>query len=155
VTQAQAFANASALSFLGRQGYLATITSQGEQDFLHGLSTTNAWIGAVYANGAWRWGSGPEANKSFFGVATPDINYSYWNSGEPNGNAGEPGATINWNSGTGQWNDWSPANGAAYFVEYGGLSNGVPEPAGWAMMLGGFGLLGAACRRRRSAVVLA
>lgn len=28
-------------------------------------------------------------------------------------------------------------------------SPGVPEPAGWALMLGGFGLIGLACRRRR------
>jgi len=27
---------------------------------------------------------------------------------------------------------------------------GVPEPAGWALMLGGFGLMGAALRRRRA-----
>lgn len=31
----------------------------------------------------------------------------------------------------------------------------VPEPAGWAMMVGGFGLLGAALRRRRPAAALA
>jgi len=32
---------------------------------------------------------------------------------------------------------------------------GVPEPATWAMMIGGFGLVGAAGRRRRTAVCLA
>ena len=31
--------------------------------------------------------------------------------------------------------------------------NGVPEPASWAMMLGGFGLLGAAARRRQRTAV--
>ena len=31
----------------------------------------------------------------------------------------------------------------------------VPEPATWAMMIGGFGLIGAASRRRRSSVVFA
>jgi hypothetical protein len=34
-------------------------------------------------------------------------------------------------------------------------ANFVPEPASWAMMLAGFGLVGAAVRRRRSAVVAA
>jgi hypothetical protein len=34
-----------------------------------------------------------------------------------------------------------------------GLGTAVPEPATWAMMLGGFGLLGAAARRRRSTTV--
>jgi hypothetical protein len=29
----------------------------------------------------------------------------------------------------------------------------VPEPATWAMMIGGFGLLGAAARRRRRIAV--
>jgi microcystin-dependent protein len=33
--------------------------------------------------------------------------------------------------------------------------SGVPEPATWAMMIGGFGLAGAALRRRRRAVVAA
>lgn len=32
---------------------------------------------------------------------------------------------------------------------------GVPEPAAWALMIGGFGLAGAAARRRRQAAVLA
>lgn len=34
-------------------------------------------------------------------------------------------------------------------------SGAVPEPAAWAMMIGGFGLVGASARRRRSAVVAA
>ena len=32
-----------------------------------------------------------------------------------------------------------------------GVSN-APEPASWALMLGGFGLVGSAMRRRRTAV---
>ena len=35
------------------------------------------------------------------------------------------------------------------------LSSGVPEPASWAMMLGGFGLVGSAMRRRRTSVSFA
>jgi hypothetical protein len=34
----------------------------------------------------------------------------------------------------------------------GGAGPGVPEPASWALMIGGFGLAGAALRRRRSLV---
>ena len=33
-----------------------------------------------------------------------------------------------------------------------GVSSVVPEPASWAMLIGGFGLTGAAMRRRRSVV---
>ena len=38
-------------------------------------------------------------------------------------------------------------------VRVGGFAAPVPEPATWAMMLGGFGLLGASMRRRRRAAV--
>jgi hypothetical protein len=31
----------------------------------------------------------------------------------------------------------------------------VPEPASWALMIGGFGLIGAAMRRRRTGLQLA
>jgi hypothetical protein len=37
---------------------------------------------------------------------------------------------------------------------FGYVAAGVPEPASWAMMIGGFGLIGAASRRRRSSNVV-
>lgn len=37
------------------------------------------------------------------------------------------------------------------FVDQGSGETGVPEPASWALMLGGFGMIGAALRRRRGA----
>lgn len=40
-------------------------------------------------------------------------------------------------------------------LEDGGIGAGVPEPASWAMMLGGFGLIGFATRRRRAALTVA
>jgi hypothetical protein len=49
-----------------------------------------------------------------------------------------------WNTFTGTYN-YGLASGSATFVQ-----TGVPEPATWAMMLGGFGLLGGAVRRRRT-----
>lgn len=36
-----------------------------------------------------------------------------------------------------------------------GVPTGVPEPAAWAMMLGGFGLIGSALRRRKSPATVA
>jgi len=45
------------------------------------------------------------------------------------------------------------ANGSkVYSVGLAGVPFGVPEPAMWAMMLGGFGLAGATIRRRRQAM---
>jgi hypothetical protein len=45
-------------------------------------------------------------------------------------------------------------NGGVFFdsVAVTGPSGAVPEPAAWALMIGGFGLTGAALRRRRTAV---
>lgn len=50
------------------------------------------------------------------------------------------------------------SNGPAFEVDniaFSGVTGSVPEPATWAMTLGGFGLLGGAMRRRRSAVIRA
>lgn len=62
-------------------------------------------------------------------------------------------------------------NGTAYSIDFGGTANqtgfdnitfgskdaggGVPEPAAWAMMLSGFGLVGGAMRRRQANVSFA
>lgn len=45
---------------------------------------------------------------------------------------------------------WSPAH-----MEYTAVFGAVPEPASWAMLIAGFGLTGAAMRRRRNAAVAA
>ena len=47
---------------------------------------------------------------------------------------------------------WGPN---VFFGNAGGFTGGVPEPASWAMMLGGFGLVGSAMRRRKTAVTFA
>jgi hypothetical protein len=44
-----------------------------------------------------------------------------------------------------------PGNGGVFFDDV-SVSGGVPEPATWALMIGGFGLMGAALRRRRAMV---
>ncbi|CAG9621132.1 immunoglobulin-like domain-containing protein [Sutcliffiella rhizosphaerae] len=66
-------------SFLGKQGYLATVTSQEEHDFLAELSLGASWLGARDINrdlsdggfltgdlsqGDWRWVTGPEAEQN-------------------------------------------------------------------------------------------
>ena len=51
---------------------------------------------------------------------------------------------------------WTEAGGSISRVEFsyelGRVAPGVPEPAGWAMLIAGFGLTGAAMRRRRTVV---
>jgi len=44
---------------------------------------------------------------------------------------------------------------ALYDTSYGSAGGGVPEPASWALMIGGFGLAGATLRRRRAMALTA
>lgn len=118
---------ASGRSFNGRTGYLATITSLEENNFVRGLlNGNNAWLGGSDAatEGTWQWVTGPEANNS--------VNYTNWLSGEPNGQTNENYVAIIGNSNLsegfqGLWHDTSatPNTGdfgtTGYIVEYGGL----------------------------------
>jgi hypothetical protein len=47
---------------------------------------------------------------------------------------------------------FNTGNAALFEVDVGGGGGGVPEPATWSMLVAGFGLMGAALRRRRSAL---
>jgi hypothetical protein len=59
-----------------------------------------------------------------------------------------PGSSFSWN--TQRLNN----RGMSHIVFFGDQAqNQVPEPATWAMMIGGFGLVGGAMRRRRRATV--
>ncbi|HZW04020.1 MAG TPA: Ig-like domain-containing protein [Anaerolineaceae bacterium] len=124
----------------GLQGYLATIASAGENQFLTDKVSGSAWIGAsdAAAEGVWRWVTGPEAGGQFWqglGSATGGYSigglYTNWNgTGEPNdsGTGGEDYAhMMSWTSPAGQWNDLPDAGGTGqyastgYMVEYGGM----------------------------------
>jgi hypothetical protein len=49
------------------------------------------------------------------------------------------------------WNDSAHSTPYSYVVEWSAAA-GVPEPASWAMLIAGFGLVGAAMRRRALAI---
>ncbi len=94
-TWTQANTKASASTFLGLQGYLATITSQTENDFLSSTFDSRGWIGgqvtaANQGTRTWTWTGGPDAGKSFWigganGASTgAQINYANWDTAEPN-----------------------------------------------------------------------
>lgn len=151
LTQPAAFAAADAATLAGHDGYLVTITSQAEQDFLTALvaaanngSHVLYWTAGVYDNGPdkrWEWGAGPEAGQA--------LSYTNWNGGEPNGNASEPALIANWSGD--RWNDWNAGEGRGYVVEY-SATGVVPEPGAWALMILGFGSAGAVLRRKRMAL---
>ena len=137
-------ANALATSstFLGVNGYLASVTSAAEDAFLNTLNPNNvrAWLGGTDAavEGVWEWTSG-EA-----------FTYTNWAGGEPNNLFNEDYLTGWWN-GT-NWNDLPDGTWrryvTAYVVEYD--VSVVPLPAGMPLILGALGMLGLVGRRRKA-----
>ena len=131
ITWTDAKAAADAQSIFGLKGYLATLTSQAENDFAFSKVQSVGWIGASDAavEGEWRWADGPENGQLFFqglGDGTGSAvngGYNNWANGEPN-NAGDEDYAHFLSSG--EWNDY--ANNTVvqgYVVEYGG-SEGDP-----------------------------
>jgi hypothetical protein len=145
-TWTQANAGATGSTFLGLQGYLATITSQEENAFLTATFDSRGWIGGrADSNRKWTWVGGPEAGKGFWQgdangspVTTEGVNYSNWdpNPAEPNNfTPGEPYAQFTTG---GFWNDLADDPSAqsdaryrpnGYWVEY-GLGNGSAALSG-------------------------
>ncbi|MCY1719317.1 gliding motility-associated C-terminal domain-containing protein [Prolixibacteraceae bacterium Z1-6] len=79
------------MNYYGLQGYLATITSAEENEFIWSKIDGVGWIGASDAKtqGKWIWETGPEAGTQFFqgtsaSGSTISGQYSNWNYGEPN-----------------------------------------------------------------------
>jgi hypothetical protein len=123
ISWTNAHTEAAARSLYGLQGYLATITSSQENDFLTAKVSGTAWIGASDAavEGTWRWVAGPEDGSL--------LSYSNWAPGEPNNSGGNENYChmMTWTTPPGEWNDLADAGGSGqyastgYVVEYGGM----------------------------------
>jgi len=144
-------------TFLGMQGYLATITSQGENEFVASKCAGDGWLGGS-DNGhdkQWYWVTGPEGaanggqgtkfctqnaytgQGTGVGVASTEPGlYQNFKEGEPNdwytqydiGRAdGEN--YLHMYASDESWNDYAENNSyiEGYLVEYGGMP-GDPEP---------------------------
>jgi len=158
-TWQEALALAGSRSYSGLSGYLATVGSNEENQFLTAISSSIGYLGATdeAEEGTWSWVTGPEAGQVFYkNGQVVNGGYANWNYGEPNNYFGvENFLHTNFGQPTG-WNDiWYGGISGSYvttgfFVEYGTAA--VPEPATWALMLSGFGLLGAALRGRKRAL---
>ena len=131
ITWQQAKTAAENRTFYGRQGYLATLTSQEEADFAGKQASGAGWIGGSdeETEGEWKWVTGPEAGTVFWrGQASGTTpNFAFWNNNEPNNLGDEDYAHItDPNVGNpGSWNDLPNVGGGGlfipkgYIVEYG------------------------------------
>jgi len=124
-------------TFNGMRGYLATVTSSGENDFVTSrVGSAAVWLGArrdqtnAHNTGtnAWYWTDGPEKDTNFFVQGTGAVNGAFinWNTNEPNGTgtSGESALQL-LSGGTGKWNDLQASDGSqnlGYVVEYGGMA---------------------------------
>jgi gliding motility-associated-like protein len=144
VSYSSAKTAAATQTYKGQQGYLVTITSAVEQDFVN-LNTTqsNIWIALsdLDSEGTWYIDAGPEEGRIIWKTSVSGITnsttssyssagsaqggyYTNWDSSEPNnsyGSTGEDHAVTKWNNGT-KWNDLAATNTSSiggYLIEFG------------------------------------
>ena len=134
ISTAATYSNAKLLSsqqtFKGQTGYLVTITSQSEQDFIvANVPQNNIWfaLSDVVQEGYWRIDAGPEDGtliKTANGQTTGNIvgEYNNWCGGEPNNSGNEDYAVTKWGGG-GCWNDLPNNWSNPYIIEFGIWAN--------------------------------
>lgn len=151
-------ARAAALgsTHLGLSGYLATITSAGEEQFVLNNSSFSFFFGGdaiiftgatdTVTEGRWVWADGPEAGN--------EVSYPNWIPGHPLGGPGFEGFHYVQLNIAGSTRGWRTNTNSAsnYIIEYG---DGIPDTAGSAVpepstvLLSGLGLLATVVWRRR------
>ncbi|WP_439643048.1 lectin-like protein [Gemmatimonas sp.] len=151
-TWEEALADAATRSHLGLTGYLATVTSLAENQFLVSVnSSQQAWLSGSDkdSEGNWTWRAGPEAGQAVFHpIYPPGVTWADNAWGGQHFLVTNFNGAGNWDDGGGELNSPYPEFRIGYFVEYGGNTNVVPEPSSLALVLGG--LIAAAIVRRRA-----
>jgi hypothetical protein len=117
-------------TFKGQKGYLVTITSASEDQFiLANVPQSNIWFAATdeVIEGRWVIDAGPEKGtiiKTSNGQTAGNVQgqYNNWAPGEPNNSGNEDYPVTKWSGGT-QWNDLPNNFYCAYVIEYGTWTN--------------------------------
>lgn len=154
------------LSAPGAAATLATIGSAAVDAFVFaGIDSPAFWTIDIAGNnegpylGGYQASTANEPLGNWAWVNGDAWDYTQWNPGEPNNYGGNENNLLFFATGnnrSGNWNDGgdsaaygSPGLPSYYIAEskFTGVS-AVPEPASWALMIVGFGIVGAAMRRR-------
>lgn len=134
ISSSASYDNAKTLStqqtFKGQTGYLVTITSSNEENFIFSnVPQSNIWFALTdrIQEGYWRIDAGPENGtliKTQNGQTAGNIagQYNNWCGGEPNDAGGEDFAVTKWGGGS-CWNDLPGTWSNPYIVEFGTWSN--------------------------------
>ena len=137
---------AKLLTFKGKVGYLANITTESENTFVANKSgAEDVWFGGtadlVFINqamdaagkpnvagptqnaGKYYWGDGPEKGENFTnGLVNPvavGSSFNGWAPNEPNDAGGNEGCAVtNWEGAAGKWNDLDCTWTNSYIVEF-------------------------------------
>jgi len=131
-------------SYFGRAGYLATMSSEAENNFIWKLMSSDGWFGAsdemsvvntakgttAFASQAaveqkWHWVTGPEKGTQFSNGSTAATGqYAKWAGGEPNNAGGEHYGQF-YSGNSGQWNDLPNTSLPGYICEYGDMPGDI------------------------------
>ena len=132
-TWPQANAQAAGRNYSGLQGYLATITSGQERNFIANITTTISagneyyeqnWIGGKRINFKWTWQTGPETGKVFYSNKSSDISpgfrYETWQTNFPRNS--RDSKDYVYTDDDGDWRNQFSKFQAFTLVEYGGYA---------------------------------
>ena len=120
----------AAQTFKGQTGYLVTLTSADEENFvILNVPQNNIWIALSdrLVEAQWRIDAGPEAGtliKTSNGQTAGNIQgqYNNWCGGEPNNAGDEDYAVTKWGGGS-CWNDLPAYYSNPYIIEFGTWTN--------------------------------